>query len=206
MTSFNPATPLGYSDVPPGHVASVVTCLEMRAKPDAPAVRLPEGVTIVPMNRTDLNAYRVLFRKIGADWLWYSRLIMTDAELAMTLSDPGVEAFVIRDENDNIGLLVLDFRKPGSCELVFLGLVAGATGKGLGRALMSFAIERAWSRPIERLWVHTCTFDSPAALPFYVRSGFTPFAFKVEVQPDPRLTGHLALGAAPQVPMISANQ
>ena len=49
MTSFNPATPLGYSDVPPGHVASVVTCLEMRAKPDAPAVRLPEGVTIVPM-------------------------------------------------------------------------------------------------------------------------------------------------------------
>ncbi|HEY1447300.1 MAG TPA: hypothetical protein VGF33_02075, partial [Caulobacteraceae bacterium] len=63
-------------------------------------------------------------------------------------------------------------------------------------------IEEAWSRPIRRLWVHTCTFDHPSALGFYVRSGFAPYAFMVEVLPDPRLTGQLPPDAAPHVPLI----
>jgi hypothetical protein len=67
---------------------------------------------------------------------------------------------------------------------------------------MTFATERAWSRSIKRFWLHTCTFDSEAALSFYIRSGFEPFAFKIEVQADPRLTGHFPHSAAPHVPLI----
>ena len=40
---------------------------------------------------------------------------------------------------------------------------------------MNRALELAWSRPISRVWVHTCTFDHPSALAFYQRSGFLPF-------------------------------
>jgi hypothetical protein len=52
------------------------------------------------------------------------------------------------------------------------------------------------------VWVHTCTFDHAAAVPFYVRSGFTPFKFAIEVTDDPRLTGHVPVTAGPHVALI----
>ena len=36
-----------------------------------------------------------------------------------------------------------------------------------------------------------------------MKAGFKPYAVRVEVQVDPRLTGHLPIGAAPQVPIIA---
>ena len=69
---------------------------------------------------------------------------------------------------------------------------------------MNRAIERAWSQPIRRFWVHTCTLDSPGAIGFYQRSGFRPYAIEVEVADDPRLSGHLPRTAAPHVPIIEA--
>ena len=202
MSTASTSIALGYSDVPPGHVASVVTCLEMRSKPQQETLPLPEGITLAPLVNVDLVAYRALFRKIGAKWLWFSRLYMADDKLTAILNDPNVEAWVIRDGAEDIGMLELDFSEPGQCELVFLGLVECTTGKGLGRAVMSRATERAFAKPIERFWVHTCTFDHPSALNFYIRSGFVPYAFQVEVQADPRLTGHLPADAAPHIPLI----
>ena len=202
MSTASTSIALGYSDVPPGHVASVVTCLEMRSKPQQETLPLPEGITLAPLVNVDLVAYRALFRKIGAKWLWFSRLYMADDKLTSILNDPNVEAWVIRDGAEDIGMLELDFSEPGQCELVFLGLVEGTTGKGLGRAVMSRATERAFAKPIERFWVHTCTFDHPSALNFYIRSGFVPYAFQVEVQADPRLIGHLPADAAPHIPLI----
>jgi GNAT superfamily N-acetyltransferase len=202
MTSPNPTTPFGYSDVPPGHVASVVTCLEMLAKPPLKPAPLPAGVSLERDRRPVLEAYRALFRLVGSDWLWTSRIFMSDEELSAVLGDEAVEVYIVRRDGRDIGLMELDFREPGQCELAFLGLDATNTGRGLGRAVISRAIEEAWSRPIRRLWVHTCTFDHPAALGFYVRSGFTPYAFMVEVLPDPRLTGQLPPEAAPHVPLV----
>lgn len=193
---------LGYSDIAPGHIASVVTDLEMRARPAPANSTLPAGFTLAPATQIGLEAYRALFRKVGADWLWYSRLFMADAELAGILANPDVEIQIVRRGAEDVGLLELDFRVPGECELTFLGLTPECTGQGLGRALMQQAIERAWSRPIARMWVHTCTYDHPSALRFYIQAGFTPYAVRVEVQADPRLTGHLPRDAAPQVPVI----
>lgn len=195
--------PLGYSAIEPGHIANVVTCLEMRERPASRTSKpYPASVALCSLDRSDPAVYRALFRRIGEDWLWYSRLVMHDDKLRAILDDPRVEILVLRKNQEDIGLLELDFRQDASCELAFLGLMAAATGQGLGRILMNVALDRAWSQPISRFWVHTCTFDHPAALGFYIRSGFRPFAFQVEVLPDPRLTGHLPRHAAPQVPLI----
>lgn len=202
MKSENPAIPCGYSAVTPGHVVSVVTCLEMRQKPDLPPVTLPEGYTLERYVAKDNEHYRALFRKVGADWLWFSRLLMSDETLTEVLSSEAREIYVILHEGGEVGLLELDFSVSGEAELVFLGLVAGNTGKGIGRAIMNAATELAWSKPIQRFWVHTCTFDHPSALNFYLRSGFTPYALRVEVQDDPRLLGVLPRTAAPHVPII----
>jgi hypothetical protein len=55
------------------------------------------------------------------------------------------------------------------------------------------------------MWVHTCTLDHPAALGFYRRNGFTPFARAIESFADPRLLGVLPADCAPQIPLIGAS-
>jgi GNAT superfamily N-acetyltransferase len=195
--------PTGYAQVPAGKIASVVTCLEMvRRPPQKPLRPLERPLVLVPWPDPDLTEYRSLFRRIGEQWLWFSRLVMPDEELAAILRDPRVEVFVLQDRGRAIGLLELDFREEGACELAFFGVVAEEIGRGAGRYLMDQAIARAWARPIRRFWVHTCTFDHPSAVGFYRRSGFSPYAFMVEIADDPRLAGHLPRDAGPHVPLI----
>lgn len=202
MPNATPSLPRGYSFVPPRHVANVATFLEMRAKPE-PSSSMPDSSFRLERWRdADLAAYRTLFKAIGENWLWYSRLIMPDHELLRIFSEPRIEIYRLFERNRIAGMLELDFTGRNECELSFLGLLAEAIGKGAGRFLMSEAIRLAWAKPIERFWVHTCTFDHPAALAFYRRSGFTPYQVAVEIHPDPRLTGHMPREAAPHVPII----
>ncbi|KGE00619.1 MULTISPECIES: GNAT family N-acetyltransferase [Rhizobium/Agrobacterium group] len=203
MKTENPPLPSGYSAVPPGKLANVETRLEMFARP--PAKAAPETDASLVLKRwlsPEIEAYRALFRAVGEDWMWVSRLVMADDKLAAILRDPQVEVFRLMDGDRAIGLLELDFREESECELTFFGLVADAIGKGAGRFLMDRAIEIAWSRPIRRFWVHTCTFDHPSAVKFYQRSGFRPYAFMVEVIDDPRLVGLMPKNAAAHVPLI----
>ncbi len=202
MQTENPPLPSGYSAVPAGKIATVVTCLEMLAPPPGKPAVAPDTLALERWLRPSPEDYRTLFRAVGQDWMWVSRLEMGDDELSAILNDPQMEIYRLTDGGRPIGLMELDFRQEGECELVFFGLVAAAIGKGGGRFLMNWAIEKAWSRPIRRFWVHTCHFDSPAALPFYQRSGFKPYALMVEVLDDPRLTGIVPRSASPHVPLI----
>jgi hypothetical protein len=37
------------------------------------------------------------------------------------------------------------------------------------------AVQRAWALAPNRVWLHTCTLDHPAALSNYLARGFVPF-------------------------------
>jgi GNAT superfamily N-acetyltransferase len=202
MSNATPSIPRGYSIVPPRHVANVATFLEMRTKPQASSLARDHDLTLERWRDADLITYRSLFKAIGENWMWYSRLVMPDHELKRIFREPRIEIYRLLDKGTVAGLLELDFSEKDECELSFFGLLPEAIGKGAGRFLMNEAIRLAWARPIERFWVHTCTFDHPAALSFYRRSGFTPYQVAVEIHPDPRLTGHMPREAAPQVPII----
>ena len=194
------ALAVGYHALPPGHLANVVTCLEMTERPHLRAV--PAGGFSLQDMGGDTARFKRLFEAVGRDIMWFSRLIMAEDKLAAIIGDAAVECYAMMDGADDIGLLELDFREAGQCELSFFGLVPGAIGKGAGRWLMNEALRRAWAKPISRLWVHTCSFDHPAALGFYQRSGFRPYQVMVEVLPDPRLTGHMPKDASPAAPLI----
>ncbi len=202
MSGDIPVLPLGYSLVPAGKVATVVTCLEMRAPPPARPERAAPAFTLKRWENPASGAYRALFRRVGEKWMWTSRLTMDDGELRAVLDSDAVEFYVLMDGEREMGLLELDFREPGQCELAFFGLVEEAIGHGAGRFLMDRAIAGAWEKPISRFWVHTCHLDHPAALDFYRRSGFTPYAMMIEVMDDPRLSGLSARGIAPHVAII----
>jgi GNAT superfamily N-acetyltransferase len=197
-----PPLDIGYHSLPPGCLANVVTCLEMTERP--PPRPAPEigGLSLERMGAGETARFRALFSHIGRDIMWFSRLIIPDKALSAIIGDPNVHSLALVRDGKDVGLLELDFRNAGECELSFFGLVPAAVGTGLGRLLMNEALARAWSQPISRFWVHTCSFDHPAALGFYQRSGFRPYQVMVEVHRDPRLTGHLPRHASPAAPLI----
>ena len=192
---------MSYDPVADGELATVVTYLEMRQPPNRQLPSSPLALKRVEVPQPE--HYRELFRLIGAPWLWFSRLIIDDAHLAEIIQHPKVELYSIFDENDReVGMLELDFRAPGECELAFVGLVPELSGKGHGRWLLAQAIHLAWREGVNRVHVHTCSLDHPAALNAYRRAGFVPFKRAVERFSDPRLLGILPLDAAPQVPLL----
>lgn len=195
----------GYTDLPPGKIATIVTYLEMRERPRLKRLPAEPGWALERL-RDETARYRALFRSVGEDWLWFSRLHVTDAQLTATIGHPDVEAYALVIDGRDSGLLELDFRPAGECELAYFGVVPEAVGRGTGRRLMNEAVRRAFRRPIRRFFVHTCSLDHPNALPFYMRSGFTPYKRAIEVADDPRLRGALPLGAAPQVPVLGDPQ
>src|SRR5947207_9428005 len=113
--------PDGYSDVPAGKIATVVTHLEMTEPPAIPSD--PAGAwTLRRVEMPALDWYRDLFRRVGEEWLWFSRMGMPDAELAAIIRAPLVEVFALERDGRDEGLLELDFRNAGQCELAFFGV------------------------------------------------------------------------------------
>lgn len=192
----------GYTPIPDGKIAAVVTYLEMRSRPERGSIASPEGVSVRRVPQPDLNWYRDLFRRVGQDWLWFSRLRMSDEELKATIQDERVDVFVLSHQGEDKGLLEIDRRAMPEIELKFFGLSRDLVGKGFGSYLMSIAIDQAWSHNPERFFVHTCTNDSQRALAFYVKSGFVPYARGIEIAGDPRLSGGAPETAAPHVALI----
>jgi GNAT superfamily N-acetyltransferase len=188
--------------VEPGMVAAIVTHLEMRDKP-RPAPIPPASLRLARWKAAKPDIYRALFRRVGEPWLWFSRLVMSDESLTAIIHDPAVEVYAVTDPRGiEVGLLELDFRKMPDCEIGFFGLVPQLNGKGMGRWLMAQAKSLAWRKGVERVWVHTCTLDSPAALGFYIKSGFVAVAREVETFADPRIAGILPRDCAPHVPLL----
>jgi len=63
----------------------------------------------------------------------------------------------------------------GSVEIAYFGLVRAFIGNGIGGYMLHRAVEEAWAMGATRVWLHTCTLDSPSALPNYTARGFVPF-------------------------------
>ncbi len=192
---------MSYETLPDDELAAVVTYLEIREPPDEPVPSSPLALKRVDVPQPE--HYRELFRAVGAPWLWFSRLIIDDAHLAAIIQHPKVELYSVVDEDRReVGMVELDLREPHECELSFIGLIPELSGKGHGRWLLAEAVRRARREDVDRVHVHTCSLDHPAALTVYRRAGFTPYKRAIERFPDPRLLGILAKDCAPQIPLL----
>ena len=204
------ALPHGFHAVTAGDLAVVVTALEMTTLPEAlrrPGMEADVPLQLVRWSACDPARYRLLYNRVGAPWLWWSRLALDDAALTAILHDPKVELYAVTDRaRVEIGMMELDFRTPDACEIAFFGFVPKATGQGFGKWLMRRALQRAWTRgddtPVTRVWLHTCTLNDPRAVAFYQAQGFMPVARFVEVFRDPRLSGLLPPDSAPLQPLM----
>lgn len=184
--------------LPPGQVGAVVTRLEMRERP-RPAPLPPSPLRLRRWREVDLAKYRQLFARVGARWLWYSRLAMGDIELRAAIG----EVHAVEDlRGIEIGMIELDPPQDGAARIRFLGLVPELAGQGHGRWLIAQALALAWQPGVARIELFTCSLDHPAALPAYLRAGFTAVSRGFETFPDPRLAGLLPRDCAPQIPIV----
>jgi len=155
---------------------ATVTHLEMKSPPvwlddDDP---LPEGMTVVRLERPPLHLYRYLYDTVGRNYIWVNRKRLSDEALASIIHHPKVEIHLAQFRGVPAGYAELDFRKKAIGELSFLGVVPEYLEERLGTPLLRYAIRRAWAAGIERMIVQTCTLDHPRALPLYQRHGFEP--------------------------------
>ncbi|WP_026782106.1 GNAT family N-acetyltransferase [Pleomorphomonas koreensis] len=193
----------GYHALAPGKLANVVTFLEMTEPPARPPRPAPAGYALEPVGRWDADTFLDLYREIGWEWLWSSRLLMARDKLEAKLAAPHMRSWCPVKDGRRMGIVEMDLSKPQETEISFFGLVPEAVGGGIGGWLMREAIAIAFARPgVRRLWLHTCHFDSPQALPFYMHMGFVPYARAVEVHDDVRLLGRLGEDAGPHIPVI----
>jgi ribosomal protein S18 acetylase RimI-like enzyme len=192
----------GYTDLPAGKLASVVTYLEMRTPPARRAGTTTSEFAIRRVEKADLDWYRRLYREIGASWLWSARLRMTDDQLRALLHNPEIDIFVLSHNGVDGGLLEFDRREMPDIEILYFGVAPSLFGSGAGRMLLEHCLRLGWEHGPDRVWLHTCTLDHPRALGFYRKAGFVPYKRAIEILDDPRVTGDLPRDAAPQVPIL----
>lgn len=185
-------------DIPDGQVGAVVTYLEMTERPKLrPLPAAP--LRLERWREPDPAKYRLLFRRVGGRWLWFSRLAMSDDKLRAEMAE--VHA-VVDPAGIEVGMLELDFRTAGQCLIRFLGLVPELAGRGHGKWLFAQTLALAWRPGVTIVRVNTCSLDHPAALPAYLKAGFRAVRRAFESFRDPRLTGLLAADVAPQLPLL----
>jgi hypothetical protein len=122
----------GLYSIPSGAIATIVTSLEMR---QVPALRpeIAEPTWNFEKLNPDPAEYRHLYRAVGEDWLWISRLLLNDNELSVIIGSLDVEVYKLASETGGVGILELDFRQQGECELTFFGLSRTLIGGPAGR-------------------------------------------------------------------------
>jgi GNAT superfamily N-acetyltransferase len=175
----------------------VRTYLELTAPGDLRAGDGPprpwdrDAVRVVRRAPCAVAEYRALYDAVGRAYRWRDRLAWSDAQLADWLARPDVTVHVLEERTADgwrpAGYYELARHSGGDVEIVYLGLVADAQGRGWGRALLADAARAAWAMGANRVWLHTCTLDGPAALPNYLARGFRPVReerYHVPADPD----------------------
>ena len=146
-----------------------------------------------------IDDYLDAYHRVGAPWLWSDRLAMGRDRIARDLADPRQRCWRIDDGEGFAGFCEVVARPPAEAEILHCGLIPAARGRGLGRRLINSALAGARALGARRVWLHTCSEDSAAALGFYQRAGFRIFATRLEWVIDPRRRGLLGADAGDAV-------
>ena len=152
------------------------TYLELRQPSELNAAKLNDPVIkIEHQQNCSVDLFRLLYVEVGKNYHWIDRLPWTDEDIRDYLAQPEISLWLMTYDNEKAGYFELRKCEDGSTELAYFGLLPQFIGRGLGRHLLSCAVEQAWADGANRVWLHTCTLDDPAAMPNYLKRGFQPF-------------------------------
>lgn len=154
--------------------------LQMLDRSQLRAKAAPRGLEISMVVESEMEINRDFYRDLGAKWGWTDKLQWTDQQWGDYVNRPEFQTWTASVDGDPAGYFALEFQAPGDVEIAYFGLLDQYIGRGLGGALLSEAVEQAWSfGRVSRVWVHTCTLDHPSALANYRNRGFELYDTKI---------------------------
>jgi ribosomal protein S18 acetylase RimI-like enzyme len=173
---YDPSAHADGTDLMMATIEVTRTYLEMRAPAELLAARNPDPlIKLEEQHNCSIELFRFLYREVGKNYCWTDRLPWTDEEIKTYLQQPEVSLWLMTYDDDIAGYFELKKEADCSTEVAYFGLMPQFIGRGLGKHLLTCAVEQAWADGAKRVWLHTCTDDDPAALPNYLKRGFKPF-------------------------------
>ena len=131
---------------------------------------------IIRKIKISIKEYKKIYKEIGYKYNWIGRLKIKETELKKIIHNSLVEIYLMKKNNKIIGFLEMDYRSSKEIKIVHLGLLESYIGKGYGKKLLQFAIERAKKLRIQPLILQTNSLDHPNALLFYQKNGFQVYS------------------------------
>jgi GNAT superfamily N-acetyltransferase len=132
-----------------------------------------DGVRVERVGAFTPAFWRYLYTEVGREYHWVDRLGWSDDEIRAYLADPAISLWLLTVDGAPAGYFELRRDADNGVEIAYFGLLPEFTGRGLGGFLLTTAAERAWQLGASRVWLHTSSLDHPAALPNYLKRGFT---------------------------------
>ena len=137
---------------------------------------LPNKIKVYLDEEKDININKFFYRQIGKDHYWRDRLLWSDKEWHKYVDNINLETGVMKIQEELIGFYEQEFHKSkNEIELIQMGVLKEHQGKKLGSFLLKHIIHTAFSKNVERVWVHTCSLDHKHALDNYLSKGFKTF-------------------------------
>ena len=121
--------------------------------------------SVRPSRRRTSPGIASLYRRIGERWLWFSRAVMADETTACAACrrrQPRSTPSSATDEA--IGFAELEPRHSRRSRDRHVRRRARGDRHRRGPLSHGGALDRAWTPDLRRVWLHTCTFDHPAAI------------------------------------------
>ncbi len=153
-----------------------VTYLEMRSPTDfkpKPCVDSRFRVAEATVKQWEFN--RFLYLLVGRDWHWIDKRAWNEPEWKHYAESDSLKTFVAYYDGSVAGYYEMRPDRTGGIEIAILGLCPRFVGRGFGGPLLTSALQEAWRLRPNRVWLHTCSLDHPAALPNYRARGLTVY-------------------------------
>ncbi|MDC3206074.1 GNAT family N-acetyltransferase [Candidatus Pelagibacter sp.] len=140
----------------------------------------PDDYSLNLLDPINFQLNKFFYKNIGNKHKWVDRLIWTEEQWIDYVSSKNVKTYVLKFKEDLVGFFeLIHHQEKKEVEIAYLGILEEYHNKKLGSYLLSEAIEVSFKNKINRVWVHTCTFDHKNALNNYITRGMK--IFKTEI-------------------------
>ena len=131
-----------------------------------------DNCKIFLLDPPDFQLNKFFYKQIGKDHRWIDRLQWNDQKWINYVENPNIKTFILKDNDELAGYFEQIFHlNQKNCEIAYFGIMKEFYGKKYGGYLLTEAIKKSFEKEIEKVWVHTCSFDHKNALKNYISRG-----------------------------------
>jgi ribosomal protein S18 acetylase RimI-like enzyme len=153
------------------------TYLKINSLRDLKETQKPsEDYSLNLLEPIDFQLNKFFYKNIGKRHKWADRLIWTESKWIGYVSDKNIKTYILKKSEDPVGFFELIHHvEKREIEIAYFGLLEEYQNQKLGSYLLSEAIKKSFENKIDKVWLHTCSFDHKNALNNYIARGMKIF-------------------------------